>query len=114
MLLFFKTLVLDCYLLKPCLGSQAKCYAGLRNLGSTCYANAVLQCLFHNRLFRSAIFQSGDVPDGAIKAMRSLFASMQEGSRAFAETVDLATALSLDHHVQQDGQEFLKASERAV
>ncbi len=53
--------------------------AGLKNLGNTCYVNSVLQCLFANTAFRSAIYAARPPLSGA-PVVRELRCSCMGGA----------------------------------
>ncbi|KFM28707.1 Ubiquitin carboxyl-terminal hydrolase 26 [Auxenochlorella protothecoides] len=83
---------------------------GLVNLGSTCYANAVLQTLYAIPPFRQALYAARPPlsQDPVVAQLRELFACMEWGRRDPLDPGPLVAALQLDHAVQQDGQEFMK------
>ena len=91
---------------------------GLINLGSTCYVNVLLQCLYWNPRFRHALFtwkpqidtdDAGAVQqDAAVSALQRIFGVMQYGARTFATIAEFVDALQLPRSVQQDAEEFHK------
>ncbi|KAF4665020.1 hypothetical protein FOL46_003905 [Perkinsus olseni] len=92
--------------------------AGLRNLGATCYVNALLQALFAIKPFRFGIYTiphreegggEGENDDGAwLKALQILFAEMQAGVSASCSTSVGAfiRACKLNSAVQEDASEL--------
>lgn len=84
--------------------------AGLTNLGATCYANGILQCLYMNKLFREGIFSAE--PDvlsqqPVLDQLARLFAQLQGSKLAFVDSSPFVKTLELDNGVQQDSHEFL-------
>ena len=84
--------------------------AGLTNLGATCYANSILQCLYMNSSFRSGIFSLElDVLQKypVLDQLARLFAQLHSSKMAFIDSAPFIKALELDNGVQQDSHEFL-------
>ncbi|CAN6229529.1 unnamed protein product [Urochloa humidicola] len=84
--------------------------AGLTNLGATCYANSILQCLYMNSSFRSGIFSLElDVLNKhpVLDQLAQLFAQLHSSEMAFIDSAPFIKALELDNGVQQDSHEFL-------
>ncbi|KAL6645465.1 hypothetical protein ACP70R_017073 [Stipagrostis hirtigluma subsp. patula] len=84
--------------------------AGLTNLGATCYANSILQCLYMNTSFRSGIFSlEPDVlkKHPVLDQLARLFAQLHSSKMAFIDSAPFIKALELDNGVQQDSHEFL-------
>ncbi|XP_043708962.1 ubiquitin carboxyl-terminal hydrolase 26-like [Telopea speciosissima] len=84
--------------------------AGLTNLGATCYANSILQCLYINTSFREGIFS---VEPNLLKQqpvldqLARLFAQLHSSKMAFIDSAPFIKTLELDNGVQQDSHEFL-------
>ncbi|CAJ2643397.1 unnamed protein product [Trifolium pratense] len=92
------------------LRASADSPAGLTNLGATCYANGILQCLYMNKLFREGIFSAE--PDvlrqqPVLDQLARLFAQLQASKLAFIDSSPFVKTLELDNGVQQDSHEFL-------
>lgn len=84
--------------------------AGLTNLGATCYANSILQCLYMNKLFREGVFSvEPDVlkQQPVLDQLARLFAQLHASKMAFIDSAPFITTLELDNGVQQDSHEFL-------
>lgn len=93
-------------------------FCGLKNQGSTCYINSIIQALFHLKDFRKIILSYP--VDSAYPfplALQSLFRDMTKGFVAgidgnattshSASTLALTQALSINPHVDEDISEFL-------
>lgn len=92
------------------LRSSLEAPAGLTNLGATCYANSILQCLFMNKLFREGIFcveQDVLKQQPVIDQLARLFAQLHASKMSFIDSAPFIRTLELDNGVQQDSHEFL-------
>ena len=94
---------------------------GIENLGCTCYLNTQLQCLAQCLAFCQGIFSwrppaSNASPAGATATQdrmqnvllffQRLLAELRLGGSRAINTLDFSNALGLDHHEQQDPNEF--------
>ena len=65
-------------------------YVGLVNLGSTCYLNSLIQCLYHIPYFRASIYNITQQVDGSVpSALQLLFFSMTWNHKSPASTKQL-------------------------
>ncbi|KAI5179617.1 ubiquitin carboxyl-terminal hydrolase 7 [Nematocida sp. AWRm80] len=82
-------------------------YAGLINLGSTCYLNTLVQTLFHIKGFENEIFKQPSTKK--TKEMQKLFYKLEK-ENTYVDTLSFAHAFKLNEPIddQQDIQEFFK------
>ncbi|XP_073139979.1 ubiquitin carboxyl-terminal hydrolase 26 isoform X2 [Henckelia pumila] len=84
--------------------------AGLTNLGATCYANSILQCLYMNKSFREGVFSvEPQILEGepVLNNLIRLFAQLHYSKMAFVDSASFIQTLELDNSIQQDSHEFL-------
>lgn len=89
---------------------------GMENLGATCYLNTQLQCLAQNLVFVKGILSwkkqnnnntaDDDRMSTVLALFQSLFVRMRAGPYRSVNTIEFSNALGLDHHEQQDPNEF--------
>ncbi|XP_065881079.1 ubiquitin carboxyl-terminal hydrolase 26 isoform X2 [Euphorbia lathyris] len=92
------------------LRASADSPAGLTNLGATCYANSILQCLYMNTSFRDGVFcVEPEVLEQhpVLNELVWLFAKLHASKAAFIDSAPFIKTLELDNGVQQDSHEFL-------
>lgn len=92
------------------LRASADSPAGLTNLGATCYANSILQCLYMNKLFRDGLFSVEPIvlkQHPVLDQLARLFAQLHASKMAFIDSAPFIKTLELDNGVQQDSHEFL-------
>jgi hypothetical protein len=88
-------------------------YLGLRNLGSTCYMNAVFQQLFHIFPFRYLVVTT-PTDDDAQKELKELFTELLIGKQKSCDTQPFCNCWKgwdnqiVSPRVQQDACEFLQ------
>ncbi|CAA6658193.1 unnamed protein product [Spirodela intermedia] len=84
--------------------------AGLTNVGATCYANSILQCLYMNISFRAGIFSiESDLlkQHPVLDQLARLFALLHSSEKAVIDSFPFVKTLVLDEGAQQDSHEFL-------
>ncbi|KAH6687235.1 ubiquitin carboxyl-terminal hydrolase [Plectosphaerella plurivora] len=95
---------------------RAPCgYAGLRNLGNTCYLNSLLTQLFMNTSFRKFMVEAPVKDEDAQELLmetRRLFCNLQDTTRRYVDTNSMVSTIKtyddtgIDVGVQMDVDEF--------
>uniref|UniRef100_A0A6B2KY63 ubiquitinyl hydrolase 1 n=1 Tax=Arcella intermedia TaxID=1963864 RepID=A0A6B2KY63_9EUKA len=85
----------------------------MKNLGSTCYMNSMLQCMFSVpelvQIISSSNPSKEDILLGnnlPINDLKLLFSNLQKKIKKYEEPTDFAKNLKVDVSIQQDAQEF--------
>ena len=87
-------------------------YIGIKNLGSTCYANSLLQQLYHNERIREFVLGLNTSEVGVISQIQQLFLQLDKGMLSQADLMPFTQVFTgfegqpINVRVQQDVNEF--------
>eukprot|EP01038_Epipyxis_sp_PR26KG_P011299 gene11299-15159_t len=84
---------------------------GLRNLGNTCYMNAIVQSLFYSYPLRISIlsneFKSNSIGEKLKRAFEYLNHELLLNNKSFDIMMSFARCLSINPNIQEDAEELL-------
>ncbi|KAM7536962.1 hypothetical protein Aperf_G00000059965 [Anoplocephala perfoliata] len=81
-------------------------YLGLRNLGSTCYLNSLIQCYYHMPEFRQLVYNLEVADEHPVKQLKLIFGQLQLNPEGPIDPSGLVAALGIKPGMQQDATEF--------
>lgn len=82
---------------------------GLKNLGATCYMNALLQTWFFLRDFRGGVYKiCADDPTSAFYQLQLVFAHLEKSELSVYNPKNLVDSIGLKESEQQDANEFYR------
>lgn len=87
-------------------------YIGIKNLGSTCYANSLLQQFYHNQRIREFVLRLKTGEAGVVHQIQHLFLQLDKGMLSQADLLPFTQVFTgfegqpINVRVQQDVNEF--------
>lgn len=93
--------------MKP-IENPIKIAVGIKNLGSTCYLNSLLQIWFRNSEFKRVVYKKELQANGLTRKLQMVFGKLEISDRMFIDVKDLVEELELSPAIQQDALEFGK------
>ena len=81
-------------------------FAGLINMGSTCYVNSFIQSVFFNADLRSLVLSVDAVPESALHALQSLIADLEFSAVSKVNPKEFLSSFQIRTNLQEDTGEF--------
>ena len=81
-------------------------YAGIKNVGATCYLNTFIQSLYFNLDLRTAIVSLNNVMGPPLVALQNIMGELLLGNMKTVDPIDFVNSLSICRETQEDSNEF--------
>ena len=81
-------------------------YAGLVNMGATCYVNSFVQSVYFNTDFMDLVMSCGATPGSALHAFQSLLADLKYSVLSKVSPLEFLDKFSIKLNLQEDAAEF--------